>query len=378
MENLERELEFAKMENVLLRLHRAFQNFKRAGNEDSAHELGVGLADKIQTYLAMLPGKVESLRQKVLSMSNATKEDRVKVLDEIRKVESDRAQWENTLNDIEVYVGIKEAPHKPEWWEEKPKRPDVTPLPKAEKIMSDKPKAPGFKIVKKLPATASEIQLLIKIANDLDAKGFYEESNIIDAILVKEANKNALIRALKSREDNAMGEAMKALTNIMHNTPANSTPAKELGLSESEFKELAKALNPNGAFPNFERAQEIMGVSDDPYANVPPNPMTHNPVTGLPYQSPMPKGFCPECGKKLVMRYPGNDPENGPAGLRCPQYHQAAEPCELCPHFFHNDRCKECDCYSSWGTEAQQKEEEEMMRKMYGDDWDKNPDDLKP
>lgn len=27
--------------------------------------------------------------------------------------------------------------------------------------------------------------------------------------------------------------------------------------------------------------------------------------------------FCPFCGKGLVMRYPGGDPENGPAGMRC-------------------------------------------------------------
>ena len=28
--------------------------------------------------------------------------------------------------------------------------------------------------------------------------------------------------------------------------------------------------------------------------------------------------FCFACGKALVMKYPGGDPENGPAELRCP------------------------------------------------------------
>lgn len=30
---------------------------------------------------------------------------------------------------------------------------------------------------------------------------------------------------------------------------------------------------------------------------------------------------CPECGKKLVFMYPGNNPENGPADFRCKEDH---------------------------------------------------------
>lgn len=366
MENLERELELAKMENILLRLHRAFQNFKRSKNEDAAHELGVGLVDKIQTYLAMLPGKVESLRQKVLSMSGATKEERVKILDEIKKTEADKLQWEDTLNNIEMYLGIKEAPHKPEWWEAKPKRPDVSPLPKAEPYMAEKPKTPGFKIIKKNPATASEIQSLIRIANHLDQNGFYAEADIIDSIIVIAANiaaKNTFIKALK---DNDLEAAYNAIVGLS---------GEDFGMTHDEFRKMTSklsAINRGGVWPDdvMDDIRKMLGVSK----NVDLNPATHNPLTGQPYSGPMPKGFCPECGKKLVMRYPGGDPENGPAGLRCPQYHQAAEPCELCPHFFHNDQCKECDCYSSWGTKQQQEEEHEIMKKLYGDDYDQNPD----
>ncbi len=31
------------------------------------------------------------------------------------------------------------------------------------------------------------------------------------------------------------------------------------------------------------------------------------------------KDWCPKCGRQRRMRYPGNDPENGPAQWTCPE-----------------------------------------------------------
>jgi len=35
--------------------------------------------------------------------------------------------------------------------------------------------------------------------------------------------------------------------------------------------------------------------------------------------------FCPFCSKPLRLRYPGGDPENGPARMLCPDDHQSIE-----------------------------------------------------
>ena len=351
MENLERELEFTKAENVLLRLFKAFEQAVRANNESMADELANSLLNRIPEHMANLYKRVDYLRNDVLAAPS--KEDRVKLLETIKSVEPELELWSKKLKKIEKYLD----------------RSAYFSSPKEESKIE---KPIGFKLVKKNPAaTAAEIQLLVKIANALDKLGLYDEAGILDSIITKEASKNDLIKALKSREDNAAQEAINALTSLVRNVPANSTPAQELGITDSEFKELIQALSPNNANLDFERAQDIMGVSSDPTPVI--NPMLYNPFTKQPYAAPMPKGFCPDCGKKLVMRYPGGDPENGPADLRCPQGHQGAEPCEICPHFFHTNKCKACDCYSSFGTEKQMKEEEEMLKKMYGDDWDKDP-----
>src|SRR5512140_1689455 len=46
---------------------------------------------------------------------------------------------------------------------------------------------------------------------------------------------------------------------------------------------------------------------------------------------------CPDCGSEMKMLYPGNDPENGPAKLRCPKGCYGGELCDICGQFWHND-----------------------------------------
>jgi hypothetical protein len=52
-------------------------------------------------------------------------------------------------------------------------------------------------------------------------------------------------------------------------------------------------------------------------------PVIHRSTAGVAAsttenQKAMKNNYCYECGTKLVMRYPGGDPENGPATPRCP------------------------------------------------------------
>lgn len=327
MENMERELDFAKSENVLLRLYRAFEKAADTGEKNMAKELAISLSNRIPEHKANLLERIDYLRQEIDAASS--KEEKAKLIEIGQNIAPDLKLWNERLKKIEKYLTPKEY---------------VKPI--------------GFKLVKKNPvATAAEVQLLISLANKLDSKGLYSEASIIDLMITKEASKSDLFKALKEDEPEKAYDAMTGLS------------GPDLGLDHKQFSELTSAIHQM----DLDHARKMLGVSK----NVNIAPGTHNPVTGLPYETPMPKGFCPECGKKLVMRYPGGDPENGPAGLRCPQYHNKAEPCELCPHFFHTDSCKEqgCGCHSSFGTEEQMKEEEEMMKKLYGDDWDKAPDD---
>ena len=184
MDNLEFELQLAKDENVLLRLTRGFENSKKAGRDELADEIANGLVNKIPALLALLDKKVQDSRNKVLSMSAAPKEERVAVLNEIRKTEADKEKWNEVLLKVERYLGLAEEPPKPEFWEEKPKRPDVKPLPLIEK--SKAPQKPMFMVVKKKPASVV-IEKLLKIASSLDQKGFHKEADELDALIASKA-----------------------------------------------------------------------------------------------------------------------------------------------------------------------------------------------
>jgi hypothetical protein len=46
---------------------------------------------------------------------------------------------------------------------------------------------------------------------------------------------------------------------------------------------------------------------------------------------------CPTCGTKLNRRWPGNDPENGPAVKWCPSCGNEFAPCAICEAVFHLD-----------------------------------------
>lgn len=69
---------------------------------------------------------------------------------------------------------------------------------------------------------------------------------------------------------------------------------------------------------------------------------------------------CPECGAQRVMRYPGGEPEDGPARLRCPSYHQAGEPCDLCSGLWHEEDKPDADgrLHNSWGYADEEEEED--------------------
>lgn len=86
-------------------------------------------------------------------------------------------------------------------------------------------------------------------------------------------------------------------------------------------------------------------------------------------------GFCPDCGKALRHRYPGNDPENGPAALRCPKGCISGEPCEFCDSRWHEDvrptpqRAEPHDSYGN-GLPEVDAENDALMAALYSDTCD--------
>jgi len=123
--------------------------------------------------------------------------------------------------------------------------------------------------------------ILSDLANKLDKSGLYQEADILDTILIKEASKNSLIRALK--DDNVLA-ARKALVGMS---------GEDLGLTSKEFTELTNAIqmgdkelmDPNRPkdkpLINMDKAREILGVGK----NVKLDPLTHSPLTGQPWSS---------------------------------------------------------------------------------------------
>jgi len=128
--------------------------------------------------------------------------------------------------------------------------------------------------------------ILSDLADRLDKLGLYKEANILDAIIIKEASRNSLIKALK---DDDVLSARKALVGLS---------GDDLGLTYSEFVDLTNAIqmgdkelmDPNRPkdkpLINMDRARKILGVGK----NTKIDTLTHDPSTGRPwYSGPAPK-----------------------------------------------------------------------------------------
>lgn len=119
------------------------------------------------------------------------------------------------------------------------------------------------------------IKRLLKLANILDKKGFYEEANCLDKIASSMAARSALTKALKEDDNPAV---LRAIDSLIRSVPAGSTPQQELGISDDKFRELTDAIQS----VDFDKARSILGVGK----NVKQSPIQINPFTGRPWSTP--------------------------------------------------------------------------------------------
>src|SRR5574337_903979 len=123
------------------------------------------------------------------------------------------------------------------------------------------------------------IDSLIKLANELDKRGYQKEADQIDGLIKKNAGRHELFRALKN---NDVDGAVKSLVGMNN---------EDLGLTSDEFRELTKDLSnaklkQNEGDPeirdNFmDQARDVLGIEKP----VQQSTQTHNPITGLPWSS---------------------------------------------------------------------------------------------
>lgn len=127
------------------------------------------------------------------------------------------------------------------------------------------------------------LEKLIRLANNLDKKGLYEEASELDKIISIAANSSGLIRALKN---DSADESRKALQDFVSQLPSHVSPAEELGMDSGQFHDFFKAVDDG----DLGAARKLFGVELDS----PQSPQTHNPLTGKPWPSgPVPQQSWP-------------------------------------------------------------------------------------
>ena len=140
------------------------------------------------------------------------------------------------------------------------------------------------------------IERLLKLANILDEKGFYDEADCLDKIASSMAARSALTKALKEDDSPAV---LRAIDSLVRSVPHGSTPQQELGISDNEFRELTDAIQSS----DFDKARSILGVGK----NVKQNPVQINPFTGRQWNTPAGvKDIIEDIAKKL-QEVPKND-----------------------------------------------------------------------
>lgn len=125
---------------------------------------------------------------------------------------------------------------------------------------------------------------LIRRADELDAMGLTKEADELDKLIAEASLASPMILALKKDDAN---EANRVLFEIVKNTPRGSTPAKELGLTDSDFKEFANAVKTH----DMDAARSVLGVGKDST-----NPAMPSCVNCGVDDAPLDEhGLCPEC-----------------------------------------------------------------------------------
>jgi hypothetical protein len=118
------------------------------------------------------------------------------------------------------------------------------------------------------------IRQLIKIANRLDAAGYYDLASEIDMLLKTASIESDLTRALKDKDPNA---AKRVLLDAAH-ASRDTSAAQELGLDDNTFRELYDAIGS----ANLNRARDIWGIGKEEDLT---DTSKYNPITGKPWTS---------------------------------------------------------------------------------------------
>lgn len=117
------------------------------------------------------------------------------------------------------------------------------------------------------------LEKLIKLADELDKRGYVKEASQVDALIRKDAGRHELFRALKS--DDVDG-AIKSLVGVSN---------EDLGLTTDAFKKLTQDLmnaksyethDPSESARWMEVARKRIGVAKPQEQTT----QTHNPFTG--------------------------------------------------------------------------------------------------
>lgn len=119
---------------------------------------------------------------------------------------------------------------------------------------------------------------LIKLANELDQRGYTKEASRVDVLIKKNAGRHELFRALKNDDIEGAINSLSRMNN------------EDLGITTQEFKFLTKDLmdaksyeahDPAESANSMEKARQILGIEKP----VQQTTQTHNPITGLPWSS---------------------------------------------------------------------------------------------
>lgn len=94
---------------------------------------------------------------------------------------------------------------------------------------------------------------LLALANKLDKLGLYKEAGQLDTMIKIAVSQSALIRALKS--DNVV-DVRKALDAFIASVPSYSTPERELGMTEAEYKDFVNSIKAG----HLDTAKDLMGI----------------------------------------------------------------------------------------------------------------------
>lgn len=119
------------------------------------------------------------------------------------------------------------------------------------------------------------IHRLIKIANQLDAKCYYNLASEVDVILKIAVSQSDLIHALKNDDQR---EAMRTLSIFVNRVPYGSNVQQELNMTDQDYRGFVSAIGND----DLHEARRIFGIGESIDVS---DPTKYSPFTGQPWGS---------------------------------------------------------------------------------------------